>query len=99
MHKISSLVGHQPPKEREESAKGEHADAQLTAPSQAMQELKLIDFQALTDAYRTIQGYSLEKLKHLLNAHGLSSNGVVQNSDDPSQASGVKLDLNSLKNM
>ena len=68
VHKIASLVGGKPQQESEEPAKEQYAEAQPKASTQAMQELKLIDFQTLTDAYRTIQGYSSDKLKHLLSS-------------------------------
>ena len=96
VHKLTSLVGEKARKEGQETAQTNQAGPKTS--SQAVQDLKLIDFEALTDAYRTIQGYSADKVRHYLTSHFASPSGLIQNDQDPTLPSTVKLDLNSLKN-
>ena len=97
VHKITSLVGGNAAEDIEEQIQSEEAQIKPHSNS-APGGFKLIDCQALTDAYKTIQTYSTEKLKHHLSLHLSTPTGRIQPEQDSPQRGGVKLDLNSLKN-
>ena len=97
VHKITSLVAESAVGDVEEQVQEEPAQTKPKS-SGALSDFKLVNLQALTDAYKTIQTYSAEKVKHHLSLHMSPPGGMLQRDQDPLQRGGVKLDLNSLKN-
>ena len=97
VHKITSLVT-----ETTEGSNEEHVKAEKSLPTpksdQTLRDFKLVNLGSLTDAYKTIQTYSAEKVKHHLSLHMSPPGAMFHRDPDSPQRGGVKLDLDSLKN-
>ena len=76
VHKITSLVSESHAGEVEEQIQEEQAQAKSKS-NGIPSDFKLINLQALTDAYKTIQTYSAEKVKHHLSLHMPPPSGML----------------------
>ena len=97
VHKITSLVTETTSENAEDQVQAKHNYLKPKSGANGG-HFKLLNFHALTDAYKTIQTYSTEKLRHHLSLHLSSPSGILQHGQESPQRGGVKLDLTSLKN-